>query len=233
MPAAAKFRLDRPPAPAGPARKSRPETLNPSKRKAASSRSPRPRIERQPLGNRIREFRKARNWSLDELSTRSGIASSTLSKIENHLLSLTYDRLCAVAEAFDLTPSQFIADPSEREHRQGPTARFSITRRGGGESMDTPNYAYTYMCTSLQSKRMVPLVSRLRSRTLKEFGPLVHHEGEEFSVVMKGKVDIHTEFYQVERLEEGDGVYLDSRMGHAYLNAGDGEAVIMTVNCSH
>jgi hypothetical protein len=32
---------------------------------------------------------------------------------------------------------------------------------------------------------------------------------------------VHTEFYAPEILDEGDGIYLDSTMGHAYLNAGE------------
>jgi hypothetical protein len=32
---------------------------------------------------------------------------------------------------------------------------------------------------------------------------------------------VHTEFYAPEILHEGDGMYIDSTMGHAYLNAGD------------
>ena len=41
------------------------------------------------------------------------------------------------------------------------------------------------------------------------------------SNVTRGRISLHTEFYAPEILEEGDGVYLDSTMGHAYLNAGD------------
>jgi hypothetical protein len=35
-------------------------------------------------------------------------------------------------------------------------------------------------------------------------------------------VEVQTEFYAPEFLEEGDGIYIDSTMGHAYLNAGEG-----------
>ena len=38
----------------------------------------------------------------------------------------------------------------------------------------------------------------------------------------RGTIAVHTEFYAPEILREGDGIYLDSTMGHAYLNAGDG-----------
>ena len=40
-------------------------------------------------------------------------------------------------------------------------------------------------------------------------------------MVTSGSVAVHTEFYAPEILNEGDGIYLDSTMGHAYLNAGE------------
>ena len=39
-----------------------------------------------------------------------------------------------------------------------------------------------------------------------------------------------TEFYEPLRLEAGDSVYFDSRMGHAYLADGEGPVRILVVN---
>jgi hypothetical protein len=77
---------------------------------------------------------------------------------------------------------------------------------------------------------MLPLFVQCMARSMEEFGPLLRHEGEEFILVMKGRIQLVTEFYSPEFLEEGEGVYLDSRMGHAALNAGDGEAWVFSVN---
>ena len=45
------------------------------------------------LGLRVRELRKARNWTLEQASSQAGLARSTLSKIENGQMSPTYDAL--------------------------------------------------------------------------------------------------------------------------------------------
>lgn len=58
--------------------------------------------------------------------------------------------------------------------------------------------------------------------SLDEFGPLLRHADEEYFLVTSGRVAVHTEFYAPEILGAGDGIYLDSTMGHAYLNAGEG-----------
>jgi transcriptional regulator with XRE-family HTH domain len=177
---------------------------------------------------RIRELRRARGWSLSVLSERSKIAVSTLSKIENNSLSLTYDRLCAVAEAFQMSLSEFLAGPDKAAPVDGASARFVLERRGTGELVDTPGYLYEYLCTGLRTKQIVPTLSKVKARTLREFGGLLSHPGEEFVFVVKGKIEVHTEIYSPERLEAGDSLYLDSRMGHAYLNAADGETIILS-----
>ena len=71
---------------------------------------------------------------------------------------------------------------------------------------------------------MVPILADISARTLEAFGPLIRHAGEEYFLVIEGRVAVHTEFYGTETLERGDAIYLDSTMGHAYLNAGPGTA---------
>lgn len=183
-----------------------------------------------PLGDRIRHLRQQRRWSLSDLGKRCGIAASTLSKIENGLLSLAYDRLLAVAQAFGMSLSAFLAFSSEASTEPTGGARISWAKRGSGEVLEIGSYTYEYLCTNLRAKRMVPLVGQVHARTLDEFGPLLRHEGEEFLCVLKGQVQVHTEFYEPEILREMEGVYLDSRMGHAAINAGPGEAWILSVS---
>ena len=50
--------------------------------------------------------------------------------------------------------------------------------------------------------------------------------------MLAGKVEVHTEFYDTIVLGEGESVYIDSNMGHAYVAAeGCDEAVLLGV-CS-
>jgi transcriptional regulator with XRE-family HTH domain len=183
-----------------------------------------------PLGARVRSLRRSRAWNLAELSKRSGIALSTLSKVENGDLSLNYERLQHVAAAFEMSLADFLSDPGGGAAPDPGTARISWARRGSGAEVETAGYRDFYLCENLLMKRMQPIMARCKARTLGEFGPLLRHQGEEFIMVIKGKIAVHTEFYGVEVLDEGEGVYLDSRMGHAYLNAGEGEAWICSVN---
>jgi hypothetical protein len=113
----------------------------------------------------------------------------------------------------------------------GFSGRRSLSRSGEGSVIDTPNYGHVYPATELLNKQMVPIFGQPKARTLGEFGELLRHSGEEFSVVLEGAVMFHTELYAPVLLQAGDSVYFDSSMGHAYLRVGDGLCRVLTV-CS-
>ncbi len=74
--------------------------------------------------------------------------------------------------------------------------------------------------------------TRIRAHSAHEFGELVRHQGEEFIYVLEGRIEVHSEFYDPVALETGEGIYIDSSMGHAYV-VGEGceEALVLGV-CS-
>ena len=55
------------------------------------------------LGLRVRELRKARNWTLEQAASQAGLARSTLSKIENGQMSPTYDALKKLAIGLEIS----------------------------------------------------------------------------------------------------------------------------------
>jgi transcriptional regulator with XRE-family HTH domain len=62
------------------------------------------------LAERLREMRRARRWSLDELSARSGVSRASLSRIENGDVSPTAAVLGRLAGAHGSTVSRLLAD---------------------------------------------------------------------------------------------------------------------------
>ncbi|MBR0937496.1 helix-turn-helix domain-containing protein [Bradyrhizobium jicamae] len=174
------------------------------------------------LGQCLKAARQARGLTLKQVAERTGMALSTLSKVENGLMSLTYDKLLQLTSGLQMEIAELFNPVVGRLDQDRPvTARRSISRAGQGQVIATRFYTYTYQCTDLIGKRMVPIVAEVRARSLEEFGPLLRHAGEEYFLVTSGRVAVHTEFYAPEILDAGDGIYLDSTMGHAYLNAGD------------
>ena len=98
--------------------------------------------------------------------------------------------------------------------------------------MTTPNYDYYYLCTELRRKRMIPVLTRIRAKSLDEFGDLVSHSGEEYIHVLEGTIVVHTEFYDPVTLKTGEAIYIDSMMGHAYVAAEDCDEALVLGVCS-
>jgi hypothetical protein len=110
-------------------------------------------------------------------------------------------------------------------------ARRSMATGGNSVQILTPNYDYEYLCADLREKRMVPIIARIRARDIAEFGETLRHTGEEFVFVIEGTIEVHMQFYTPVTLATGQGIYLDSTMGHAYV-AKDCESAVVLAVCS-
>jgi transcriptional regulator with XRE-family HTH domain len=179
----------------------------------------------------MRRLRDKFGWTLKEMSTQSGIPLSTLSKVEHDRLTLSYDKLQQVSQRLKVPMSDLFADAAESLEPR-VTGRRSIGRIEDAVRVTTPNYDYFYLNTELRRKRMIPIITHIRAKSLAEFGELVRHEGEEVVYVIKGRVEVHTEFYDPVVIDEGELIYIDSSMGHAYLVAPGCEEAITLGVCS-
>ena len=191
-----------------------------------------PRKQASPtLGSVVRSIRTRNDWTLKEMSQRTGIPLSTLAKVEHDRLTLTYDKLQQLSQRLQIPMSSLFAEATDPAQTR-VSARRSIGRLGQFMRIDTGNYEYRYLCTDLRQKRMIPVMGFARTKSLADFGPLVKHAGEEFIYVLEGRLEVHTEFYEPVLLEAGECIYLDSTMGHAYLAGPGCEQASLLAVCS-
>ena len=183
------------------------------------------------LGEVIRKLRAGRGWTLKEMSERTDIPVSTLSKVEHDRLTLTYDKLLQLSQKLDIPIADLFSE-SQPAVDSGVTGRRSIGRLTDAVRVETPNYDYYYLCTELRQKRMVPILTRIRAKSLSEFGDLVSHPGEEYIHVLEGTIIVHTEFYDPVTLSTGEAIYIDSNMGHAYIAAESCDEALVLGVCS-
>lgn len=187
--------------------------------------------EHPTLGTLLKALRARNGWTLKEMSLKSGIPVSTLSKVEHDRLTLTYDKLLQLSQRLNIRMSELFAENDSAPETQ-VTARRSIGDLDRAVRVNTANYDYYYLCTELRRKRMIPVITKVRAKTAEEFGDLVHHSGEEYIYVVSGSIVVHTEFYDPVTLAAGESIYIDSNMGHGYVTGeGCDEAVILGV-CS-
>jgi transcriptional regulator with XRE-family HTH domain len=182
-------------------------------------------------GAMLKKLRIQKGWTLKEVSARTGYPVSTLSKIENDRVSLTYDKLTRIAAGLEVDFSSLFGAPEPQPDVTAIHGRRSIARAGEGRSIESKNYFHLYPATELLNKRLIPIIVDIRARSLEEFGELVRHSGEEYIYVLEGEVEVHTSAYAPVRLKAGDSIYFDSSMGHAYIAASSGPCRVLGI-CS-
>lgn len=72
---------------------------------------PQPQRQRRFRRNFIREWRKHRGLTLEELEERSGVSTSTISNIERGIHGYTSDSLERLAGALDAEPGDLLSRP--------------------------------------------------------------------------------------------------------------------------
>ena len=190
--------------------------------------------EKPKLGSVIRNIRTKRGWTLKQMSEAVNITVPTLSKIERGKLTLSYEKLQQLSDSLGISLSELFApDQSSAAPGASITARRSIDTLDKALQIATGNCENFFLCTDLRQKQMVPLVCRLKARSLDDLGPLSRHRGEEFVYVLEGNVTVVTEFYRDFALNTGECMYFDSSMAHGFLIApGFENATILSVSTS-
>ncbi|MDA8577540.1 XRE family transcriptional regulator [Rhodobacteraceae bacterium] len=182
-------------------------------------------VEPLNLGARVRELRKARNWTLEQAAQQAGLARSTLSKIENSQMSPTYEALRKLAVGLEISVPQLFTPPVKNQIN----GRMASTKSGQGTAHPTTTYEHELLAESLSKKKMLPYHARIRARSIEEFDGWVRHDGEEFLYVLTGVVKLFTEFYEPLEMRRGDSAYYDATMGHNVISTSEEDATILWI----
>jgi mannose-6-phosphate isomerase-like protein (cupin superfamily) len=189
-------------------------------------------FDQASFGSAIRRLRTERGWTLRDLSDRSKISQSALSRVETGQITLSFDRAHALARALEADFSQFLTQMGQATAPKGPgtvqaSGWRSVTRRGEGHHVTQPNADYEYLCTDFLYRRMVTGIALVTACSLEEHGPFVTHPGEEFIHVVEGRLVVATEIYAPLTLEAGDSIQFDSTTPHAIYSAGETPARVL------
>jgi len=177
------------------------------------------------LGARAREIRKARNWTLKEVAERTGLAVSTISKMERGEISLTYDRFMRLAQGLGLDVGELFDADAE-----GFTlGTVSVTRAGEAPLHRSETYDYDMLASDVAGKHMVPMIGQIKAHSFAKFEDYISHPGEEFIYVLDGIVAVHVKGKKTIILNKGDSIYFDSSLGHAYVSTTDQDATVLGV----
>jgi quercetin dioxygenase-like cupin family protein/DNA-binding Xre family transcriptional regulator len=163
------------------------------------------------LGAALKAARVARGYSLVDVADATGISKSSLSLIENDRSDVPLRRLIRLAEFYetqlsDLLPDRGGHDPVVVRRRERP----HLYSRAEG----------------LDVHRLAPPGKRTMLPAVCVFSPgggadFARHEGEEFVLVLEGRLLLELEGSEPVVLERGDSAYYPSDRPHRWSNAGD------------
>lgn len=177
------------------------------------------------LGEKVRQIRLRKKWTLDEAAARTSLAKSTLSKIENEQISPSFEVVQKLAAGMGIDIPQLFVSSSEPL----VSGRRTMTRKGEGRLHPTQTYEHELLATDITRKKMVPFKSTVHARSFDDFADWVRHPGEEFLLVLSGSIIFYSEFYEPVNLQQGDSLYYDSGMGHLCISDSEQDAQILWV----
>ena len=168
------------------------------------------------FGPRIRDLRRERELTLEELAARSGVSRAMISKLERGEKNPTLVVAAKVAEGLGITLSNLMGVEERREVVVVPRGR-RVTMRDSETGFERQLLSPAFGGRGVEFIRnVVP-----EGATSGEFSP--HRRGvEEYVVVESGRVRAILDG-EVYILEEGDAMYFEADVAHRFDNAGQGE----------
>ena len=91
------------------------------------------------------------------------------------------------------------------------------------------NYDYRMLATEFPARRMTPLHGIVVARQLAQFPDFIRHPGQEFVMVLSGRVRIHFETGETIDLARQESAYFDSGVGHVYVSTSKADAQVVVV----
>ena len=177
------------------------------------------------LGKKLKDFRQARDWSLAELAKRSGVALSSLSRIETGKMTGTLESHLKVARALGVRLSELYASLDV----PGPAVELKRAEDPSDQIAEGKGATLSVLTSTPLQKKMLPVLLRLapKKSAQKQRGPA---GSERFLYVLKGQLEA-TVGDQTARAGAGETLYLQTSLPHTLSNPGPIPLLALSVTC--
>jgi transcriptional regulator with XRE-family HTH domain len=162
------------------------------------------------LGRKLRDLRRAKGMSLEELVEKTGLSIGLLSQIERGKGNPSFVTLMKVVDAFGIQMSYFFPDNMENQ---------MVVRKDQRRRILFPTSGLTYELLTPDLNRRVEVIwAKLEPGVRTQDSPF-SHEGEECIVLIRGILEAHVGD-EVFVLHAGDAITFDCSLPHWYCNPG-------------
>lgn len=174
------------------------------------------------IGSNIRERRLHLNLTLRSLARKVNLSASFLSQVESNKVIPSLSSLKKVSDALNTTIGILVGE--EKDTIEDPIVR--VQKR---KSIDDANNGMEveFLTFSHPDKLMEPMVFKMSKRAGSDM--LYQHFGQEFVLVLKGRIDLVLGAKQ-HTLLEGDSIYFNSSVPHAFWSVYDGVSEVLSIN---
>jgi DNA-binding transcriptional MerR regulator/quercetin dioxygenase-like cupin family protein len=172
------------------------------------------------VGNTIRDIRKQRGMTLRDLSRATGLSASYISSVERGSAAPSIASLQKISAVFETNVLGLMTDSYEAP--DSPLVR--ATNRRVLES----DKGVRIEDLSTAGSNLEPLLFTFQPGCGSDGA--ISHEGEEFLIVMSGRLDLQLDGHDEYALDRGDSMAYRSERPHAWVNPGDIPATVLWIN---
>jgi transcriptional regulator with XRE-family HTH domain len=172
------------------------------------------------LGRQLRAVRRRRGYSLSDVSERTGLSVSWLSRVERGRIDISFNRLMTLTGYYGVS----VADLVGAVDQPGP----HILRRADWHPMMSASEGFdVIMLASGRHKRMLPTITFYRPGVARE--DFVVANREQFMFVLEGAVLLEFDDGASYAFNRGDSAYYGGLRPHRLTAKGKKPAVILAV----
>ncbi len=174
------------------------------------------------IGKKLKVTRLKNDMTIQELAERSKVSSNMISRIERGLTIPSVEILVKLAGAFGMSINYFVEE-AEKE------TTIIYTRKGEGEPIFffEDKHQITSLTQGIRDPSFSVFIDTLEQDCNSGEGGMVH-TGEEFAMVLKGKMEFNIEGSHY-LLEEGDSLTFKASIPHSWCNLFPGQTTVLWV----
>ena len=177
------------------------------------------------IAARIKEMRDIMGWSIAELAEKVDFPEERCAIYESGMIDIPFSFIHKCALAFDVEMTELL------EGRAAFLSNYTVTRKGAGQkTAQEDGIDIANLAPKFRNKIAEPYWVRYEYDADQENKPihLATHSGQEFDIVMSGRLKIQVGKH-VEYLDEGDSIYYDSSTPHGMIAVGGQDCVFCAV----
>jgi len=180
------------------------------------------------LSDNIKQIRRAKGFTLEQLAQMTSLTKGYLSRIERSDKVPPFATVQLIADALGMDITELLGKKADHLDSRNICI---YKNTGNPDENDAENgtvYSFKPLLHEYRDKYMSPFLFSVRKGTTSA----MKHDSEEFVFVMDGEIELNYEG-KTYLMKKGDSFYLDSRLKHFYSNYHEESAVLIAVNYNY